>query len=410
MAVLRAGDISHLSQATRQNRSFSQQINDFVLKHKFILSRGTAQALKNLANRSDLPVAQKQVAANLAELEELLDQGITSQKNLRQSIKSYDFVLTSLNKKYFARLEELLKEILPPFEIKAVFVAGEFKLTTTEERKLLFQEVIRGGGDPLRDITLYNGVLQYTFVHIKATDPITVLDIERVVLTNDIILPSGKSIEMVGIPAGSFTMGSQACKSQQPIKEVTLTRDFAMSKYEITRGQYLEFLQDTNQRVPKAFLDETKHDHPVTEVSWDNAQAFCQWLSRRTGKRVNLPTEAQWEYAAKGQKGVEPDLNKVTFRAQGTTPVTQHDSEKSPFGIVDMVGNVREWCRDGYAEYEASFTIDPTGPLHNVSNKAVRGGSFADTFSGFLSTTQRFGFAPNTQMNDLGFRIIIQEL
>jgi len=412
MALLRAEHIGHSQALARQQSHPSGFIKDFVLSHRFILSRGTVQALKNLAARSDLPVIQKQVAANLAELEELLDQGITSQKHLRQSIKSYDFVLTSLNKKYFAQLEDLLKEILPPFEIKAAFVAGEFKLTTTEERKLLFQEVIRGGGDPLQEITLYNGVLQYTFAHIKATDPITILDIERVVLANDAILPSGKSIEMVGIPAGSFTMGSQDCSTQQPIREVTLTRDFAMSKHEITRSQYLEFLHDTDQRVPKALLDESKHNHPITEVSWENAQAFCQWLSQKTGKHFRLPTEAEWEYAARGPKskrypwGNELERQHVTFSTTATSPVDKHDDASSPFGVMDLVGNVREWCQDGYGPYEASNSIDPRGPLYEVKERVTRGASHADTFSGFLTATQRFGFNPTTTMNDLGFRIV----
>jgi formylglycine-generating enzyme required for sulfatase activity len=151
-------------------------------------------------------------------------------------------------------------------------------------------------------------------------------------------------------------------------------------------------------------------EHPVVGVSWYEAVAFCLWLSEATGERIMLPTEAQWQYAAQGDDGrkypwgnewaCERCNNSVKpCHSEGTTPVRQYEGKgDSPFGVVDMAGNVWEWCLTGY--HDQSNELNGSTDL-----RVVRGGGWFYFTKADCRCTFRYGDLPFTSYNFRGFRI-----
>ena len=167
--------------------------------------------------------------------------------------------------------------------------------------------------------------------------------------------------EMVVIPPGSFMMGSRLDeegnhKSEFPQHEVAIEYCFAMGRYPVTFAEYGLFAKATGRDLPD---DEKwgRDNRPVINVSWEDAIAYCEWLSEQTGRGYRLPSEAEWEYAARGGTatrywwGDEVGKNRANLRDSGsqwsgeqTSPVGSFDA--NPFGLHDVHGNVWEWCQD----------------------------------------------------------------
>jgi len=191
---------------------------------------------------------------------------------------------------------------------------------------------------------------------------------------------------MVLIPAGPFPMGvpkwaRDGGVDERPNHEVDLDA-FYMDKYEVTNGRYLEFIHATGHRPPKHRTDQTKNlwqgglmpesiaPLPVINVDWFDSQAYCEWAGKR------LPTEAEWEKAAKGTDDrrfpwgdVEPthkhlNFNQVWKGEKTLVPVGIYEKGKSPYGVYDVAGNVWEWVADWYdpAYYQKSPRRNPKGP------------------------------------------------
>jgi formylglycine-generating enzyme required for sulfatase activity len=192
---------------------------------------------------------------------------------------------------------------------------------------------------------------------------------------------------MVLIPAGEFLMGIEDGPADaRPQRRVFLS-SYWIDKYEVTNTQYRICVASGVCTPPKdrgAFDDPGRAQHPVTNVTWLQAREFCQWSGRR------LPTEAEWEKAARGTDGRRyPWGNSATLIKErskpgeqrsgrdGTEPVGSQAGTVSPFGVHDLVGNVWEWVKDWYAEnsYESGPTRDPQGPLHG-SFRVLRGGGW----------------------------------
>lgn len=242
------------------------------------------------------------------------------------------------------------------------------------------------------------------------------------------------------IPAGDFLMGSAASNSEelsraneQPQHRVYLD-DYYIGKYEVTNAQFAAFVKATGYVAHEKwdvrgiwFLSSVQFplggkSHPATYISWVDAQAFCQWLSRESGYAVRLPTEAEWEKAARGPAGrIYPwgndwdykRLNSTYSEADQTTPVGHYSPQgDSPYGLADMAGNVWEWCTDWYDEalYQTrSGTVvkNPTGPTQG-SRRVLRGGSWSgDRFVARCAYRNRFD--PNGRHNTYGFRVVIGE-
>jgi formylglycine-generating enzyme required for sulfatase activity len=233
--------------------------------------------------------------------------------------------------------------------------------------------------------------------------------------------------QMFLIPSGEFIMGNPfpgAPPNETPHCRVTITR-FYMSRFPITNAHYEAF--DPSHKSKRA--PATSDRHPVVYVSSLDAMKFCQWLSMRERKKYRLPTEAEWEYAAKGTTGrrypwgnFDKRGDLANFADKNTSfawsdrqiddgyaessPVGSFPRGASPFGIEDMAGNVWEWCGDFFEQYKPAPKIDPRGPT--VGAKRVhRGGSWKSRFAS-LRTTTRSANLPNFSCNDLGFRIVCE--
>lgn len=232
---------------------------------------------------------------------------------------------------------------------------------------------------------------------------------------------------MLLIPSATFQMGSagpDAAGNEQPLTRVTLSRYF-MSRHPITNGQYEKFdPAHRSRRMPKS--DE---NHPVVYVSSLDAVKFCAWLSARERKRYRLPSEAEWEYAAKGNEGRTypwgetggkgnlanfADVNKtfawrdpsINVGYAETSPVGSYPFGASPFGLEDMAGNVWEWCLDFYAPYKGADRMNARGPA-NGTQRVYRGGSWKSRFSNLRSAARGYN-APAYASNDVGFRIVCE--
>lgn len=191
---------------------------------------------------------------------------------------------------------------------------------------------------------------------------------------------------MVLIPAGEFWMGTDSgLPDSRPMHRVTLS-SYWLDRYEVTNRQYRRCVADGVCSPPKdrqPYEDPQQLDHPVTNVTWKQAHTYCQWREAR------LPTEAEWEKAARGTDGrrypwgnsEEPITAKLKERpgtaGNGTMPVGSLSDTASPYGVYDLVGNVWEWVRDWYAEdyYRTMPSQDPQGPLRGTF-RVLRGGDW----------------------------------
>lgn len=208
--------------------------------------------------------------------------------------------------------------------------------------------------------------------------------------------------------------GTQALEDERPVHRVVLD-DFSMDLYEATTAQYGAFLAATGRAAP--WLWETvrvaQHgDRPIVGVDWHDADAYCRWKGKR------LPTEAEWEKAARGADGrLYPWGNQVPTKdvanfalgarfsySQVLMPVQSYESGKSPYGLYHMAGNVWEWVSDWYGVnyYEDGSHDNPTGPEQGQF-KVLRGGSWSD-LPKYLLTYGRFKLPPETRNSYTGFR------
>jgi formylglycine-generating enzyme required for sulfatase activity len=266
-------------------------------------------------------------------------------------------------------------------------------------------------------------------------------------------------LQMRLIPPGEYRMGADdGAEFQKPEHTVRITHAFYLGTYEVTRGQFARFVAGNHQfktraerskgggwrldnNSDKRAIWDGKHpftwrapgfpqddSHPVVNVSWDDAEEFCAWLSKVEGKTYRLPTEAEWEYACRagtttgrynGRGAVTEIANfadastKEKFRAWGggdssdgylyTSPVGQF--RPNSFGLYDMLGNALEWCHDWYDDnyYKTSPEEDPPGPQGNKSH-SVRGGAF----TGNGAAGGRWHWSTDHHAPDCGFRVVCE--
>jgi formylglycine-generating enzyme required for sulfatase activity len=219
------------------------------------------------------------------------------------------------------------------------------------------------------------------------------------------------------IPAGEFWMGIdglQGLDDERP-RHLVMLDAYAMDVHEVTVGRYSTFLKKSG-RMPPLFwdtVDPNEHaDRPVIGVDWEDANAYCRWVGKR------LPTEAEWEHAARGtderrypwgnqtptSEFANYGLGARFSYGQTLMPVGHYDKGKSPYGLHDMAGNVWEWVQDWYGAnyYEISDKHNPPGPEEGQF-KVLRGGSWSE-LPKYLLTYGRFKLPPNTRNSYIGFR------
>lgn len=224
-------------------------------------------------------------------------------------------------------------------------------------------------------------------------------------------------IVMVCIPGGEFTRGWRyGERSERPVHSVYLD-EYWIGKYEITFEQYDKFCEETGKAKPVDKWGRGKH--PVIFVSWDDAQEFCRWLSQESGLDFNLPTEAQWEKAARGtdkrkfpwgNQAPNWKLANYNLIKNRTTPVGSYPRGASPYGIMDMAGNVWEWCLDWFDSnyYEKkSSRHNPQGPIKGQFRVMKGGSAWSSAF--FIRCSNRNGNSPFNATRYFGFRLALTQ-
>lgn len=225
----------------------------------------------------------------------------------------------------------------------------------------------------------------------------------------------GISIEMVKVEGGTFMMGAtpemkNSWTEERPIHQVTLTNDYYIGKYEVTQSLWCA-LMDNN---PSYFKGDNL---PVEQVSWDDCQKFINKLNDITGRKFRLPTEAEWEYAARGGK------KSRGYQYSGSNKISDvawysSNSEHKPqpvglklaneLGLYDMSGNVDEWCFDRFGFYSALSQTNPLGADDGIC-RVYRGGSWEQT-AGFCRSSDRSNYGTSkNRIYNLGFRLALSE-
>jgi formylglycine-generating enzyme required for sulfatase activity len=256
-----------------------------------------------------------------------------------------------------------------------------------------------------------------------APEPATGADLSKTLTGKD-------GAPMVLIPAGEFLMGTSLSnrdggRDEYPERRIFLD-SFYIDAYEVTNGRYLEFIKATGHRVPEhprdkkltlwngATVPDVFKAHPVVNVDWYDAAAYCAWVGRR------LPTEAEWERVARGTTGrrfpwgdTEPTRTLANYLNQwrdgaGLEPVGSHPQGASPEGVQDLQGNVWEWVADWYDAryYEKGPSRNPTGPAEGA-RKMIRGSGW-ESEAPLLRSAHRLSSDPTNRNHSLGFRCAME--
>ena len=236
-------------------------------------------------------------------------------------------------------------------------------------------------------------------------------------------IPPSIPPDMVLVPAGPFQMGcspddTQCNSAERPLHTVTLDA-YAIDKYEVTNARYSACVAAGSCTAPSSTGSNTRSDYygnptyanfPVIAVNWSQSKAFCEWDIKR------LPTEAEWEKAARGSADTRiyswgnaaPNATLLNFdwHVGDTTAVGSYPGGASSFGALDMSGNVFEWVNDRYdgAYYTSSPATDPQGPATG-SYRVLRGGAW-NIFTGFVRASNRVGYGPDYGSDNVGFRCV----
>ena len=234
------------------------------------------------------------------------------------------------------------------------------------------------------------------------------------------IVPPDRADGMIRIPGGTFMMGTETIRDAHPVHEVTLS-PYWIDRTEITVSKYRACVEADRCRAPETgrqiarqgyvlnsrnWSRPDRAQHPVNGVSWDDAVVYCEWREAR------LPTEAEWEFAARGSDGrIYPWGNQVpsddlaTFRIptqDGSAEVGSRSAGRSPFDLEDMAGNVWEWVSDWYGPYPSEGARNPSG-ASTGDERVVRGGAWNSSVRS-IRATNRSSFRASTREQVVGFR------
>ena len=224
----------------------------------------------------------------------------------------------------------------------------------------------------------------------------------------------GISIDMVRVEAGTFTMGAtpemeNPRDDEKPAHQVTLTNDYYIGKYEVTQALWQAVMGNN----PSYFKGDNL---PVGNVSWNDCQDFLIKINSITGKKFRFPTEAEWEYAARGGKksrgyqySGSNNLSDVAWYIdnKGSGPHAVGSKQANELGIYDMSGNVLEWCQDWFGDYNSSSRVNPTG-VNSGSSCVLRGGAWLINAM-YCRSSFRCHYTPNHRDHFLGLRVVLPE-
>ena len=223
--------------------------------------------------------------------------------------------------------------------------------------------------------------------------------------------------EWVTVPAGEFWMGGKGEYDGKPLHQV-MVAEFQIARVPVTNAQYALFVKASKHEAPKHFEEgrppKGKDSHPVVYVSWHVAQAYCQWLSKQLRREARLPTEAEWEKAARGDKDQRAYPWGENFEATrcntgelnlgGTTPVGIFLEGASPYGCLDMSGSVWEWTSTQYVDYPYKADDGRENPKGGAA-RVLRGGAFSGHRRSARCAYRNFG-GPDSRYSYIGFRVV----
>ncbi len=226
-------------------------------------------------------------------------------------------------------------------------------------------------------------------------------------------------MKMVYVEGGTFNMGGSDDESnsdEKPVHKVTL-RSFYMGQYEVTVAQYRSYCRETGVSMPAAPSWGWRDNDPIVNVNWNEAKDFADWLSEKTDRTYRLPTEAQWEYAARGGRRSQGktyagsnSLELVGWFEGNSGNQTHPVGQKKPneLGIYDLSGNAWEWCRDWYDPdyYSKSPATNPVNQTA-LTDRVLRGGSWYFA-SRPCRSANRSDNTPKARSGLIGFRLVSQ--
>ena len=231
--------------------------------------------------------------------------------------------------------------------------------------------------------------------------------------------------EMVVIPAGQFRMGDLNGGGEayeKPVHEVRIAKPFAMGRYEVTYAEYDRYVQATGSRQNPYYGEDALNypNYPIVHVSWQDVQGYVRWLSQETGKPYRLPSEAEWEYAARAGSttkyfwGNSPSGRHANAGENNGWPSDGYEYmaptgslQPNQFGLYDMSGNAWEWVEDCWHDNYQGAPVDGSAWVSggDCSGRVVRGGSFVDIPARVRSVSRRLNWAANRDWYNAGFRL-----
>ena len=227
---------------------------------------------------------------------------------------------------------------------------------------------------------------------------------------------------LVEVPEGPFLMGTiptglRKTDHEEPQRKVMLDA-YCIGQYLVTNAQYSQFVEATGHSLPQFHTDPrfNSPDYPVVGVTWYDTQAFLEWLEELAGEAYRLPTEAEWEKAARGTDGREypwgdewesSKANTSESRFKRLTPVESYPDSVSVYGCYDMAGNAYEWCSDWFhpETYKHSPATNPQGPVRG-RRKVIRGGSWVARGEFAARCANRAAYEPIQAVHNVGFRLV----
>lgn len=295
------------------------------------------------------------------------------------------------------------EEILSGDMVKIVDALDRFAVEETDAKgpkhRGLRQQLLQVIGDPQREVKERLG----------AGNALSILGDDR------------DFAEMLPVPAGPFTMGSgeddAAAQDWEKPQHTLHVAAFRIGKYPVTNTQYAQFVAAAGRPSPPHWRGQEPppelRTHPVVNVTWRDAMAYCQWLSQQTGEEHRLPTEAEWEKAARGDQDARPypweggfdprKCNMADTGIGGTSPVGIFPAGASPYGCLDMSGNVWEWTMTKWTDDYANYR--PDNRPDRDERRVLRGGSF-DVDRRGVRCAFRLGDNPDNWFDDFGFRVV----
>lgn len=274
-------------------------------------------------------------------------------------------------------------------------------------------------GDVGRDIQPgERQIIAYDLIEIRGIDDASLRFIVEIDDGSVEIRHGGEVLKMMPVEGGTFKMGctrkgvaKHSYDAELPVHSVTVN-SFYMASCEVTQRLWVAVMGENPSRW------QSSDQLPVEQVSWNDVQIFIARLSQLTGYRFRLPTEAEWEYAARGGNrtndyvypGTDGDLGSYAWYGSNSSNVTHPVGSKKPneLGLFDMGGNVSEWCADWMAFYDAAPQQSPRGPKHG-ENRILRGGSINSPSWG-CTVSDRSWYLPDHSFGCYGFRLVLDSV